>query len=40
MNRATELLLEIVGGEAGPVTEAKSEENSHKKSKLAYVELN
>ncbi len=27
MNRATELLLEIVGGEAGPVTEAKSEEN-------------
>ena len=27
MNRATELLLEIVGGEAGPITEAKSEEN-------------
>ncbi|WP_076418054.1 phenylalanine--tRNA ligase subunit beta [Colwellia sp. UCD-KL20] len=27
MDRATELLLEIVGGEAGPITEAKSEEN-------------
>ena len=27
MNRATELLLEIVGGEAGPITEAKSDEN-------------
>lgn len=27
MNRATELLLEIVGGEAGPITEAKSEAN-------------
>ena len=27
MNRATELLLEIVGGEAGPIVEAKSEEN-------------
>ena len=27
MNRATQLLLDIVGGEAGPVTEAKSEDN-------------
>ncbi|WP_077342312.1 phenylalanine--tRNA ligase subunit beta [Pseudocolwellia agarivorans] len=27
MNRATELLLEIVGGEAGPITEAKSDDN-------------
>lgn len=27
MNRATALLLDIVGGEAGPIVEAKSEEN-------------
>lgn len=34
MNRATELLLEIVGGEAGPITEAKSEENIPKEKQV------
>jgi len=41
MNRATELLLEIVGGEAGPITEAKSEDNlpKHKQISLRRIKL-
>jgi len=35
MNRATELLLEIVGGEVGPITEAKSEDNLPKQKQIS-----
>jgi len=37
MERATQLLLEIVGGEAGPVVEAKSDEHLPKPAKISLT---